>query len=73
MKTLGREKAAFTLVEMLVVIVIISLVALAVLALLYVAWRRVLRARLGGYTGDALGAAQQVAELALLLVLAAGA
>lgn len=30
MKTLGREKAAFTLVEMLVVIVIISLVALAV-------------------------------------------
>ena len=50
-----------------------ALVVLAVLALLYAVWRRVLRARLGGYTGDALGAAQQVAELALLLVLAAGA
>ena len=49
-----------------------ALVALLVLAVMYAAWVRVLRARLGGYTGDTLGAAQQLAETALLLVLAAG-
>lgn len=48
------------------------LAALLVLAVMYAAWVRVLRARLGGYTGDTLGAAQQLAETALLLVLAAG-
>ena len=49
-----------------------ALAALAVLAAMYAVWVRVLRARLGGYTGDTLGAVQQVAELALLLTLAAG-
>ena len=49
-----------------------ALAALAVLVRMYALWVRVLRARLGGYTGDTLGAAQQLAETALLLVLAAG-
>jgi adenosylcobinamide-GDP ribazoletransferase len=39
--------------------------------------RRLMRRRLGGYTGDCLGAVQQVAEVAFLLgmlvALAAGA
>jgi adenosylcobinamide-GDP ribazoletransferase len=35
------------------------------------AMRRWLRQRLGGYTGDALGATEQLTEMAVLLVLAA--
>jgi adenosylcobinamide-GDP ribazoletransferase len=44
--------------------------ALAALAVAW-GWARVLRARLGGQTGDACGAAQQLSEVAALLVLAA--
>lgn len=37
------------------------------------AWARLLRRRLGGYTGDTLGSAQQAVELAVLLVWLAAA
>jgi adenosylcobinamide-GDP ribazoletransferase len=42
----------------------------ALAAALLMAWvmARWLRRRLGGYTGDTLGAAEQLAELAVLLV-----
>jgi adenosylcobinamide-GDP ribazoletransferase len=40
-------------------------------AVVVVAMRRWLRQRLGGYTGDALGATEQLTEMAVLLVLAA--
>lgn len=43
--------------------------ALAVLAGMWLGWRRTLQTRLGGYTGDTLGAAEQGAEVALLLIL----
>ena len=45
-----------------------ALLACAVVALLMTLW---LRRRLGGYTGDTLGATQQLAELAIYLALAA--
>ena len=48
-----------------------TLAALAAAALATAAMRRWLRRRLGGYTGDTLGATQQGAEAALLLALAA--
>ena len=44
---------------------------LLVAALLVLAMRSWLRRRLGGYTGDTLGATEQLAEAALLLALAA--
>lgn len=46
-------------------------VALAAAALVLWAMRRWLQRRLGGYTGDTLGATEQLTELAVLLVLAA--
>lgn len=48
-----------------------TLAALAAAALATAAMRRWLRRRLGGYTGDTLGATQQGAEAALLLALSA--
>jgi adenosylcobinamide-GDP ribazoletransferase len=51
-------------------LVALSLLLLAVGALWSAAW---LRRRLGGYTGDALGATQQITELLVLLAWAAGA
>jgi len=44
-----------------------ALLALAVSAAVGILARRTFRRRLGGYTGDCLGAAQQVAELAIYL------
>lgn len=44
-----------------------ALAVLAVSALVMLRARRLFRRRLGGYTGDCLGAAQQVAELAIYL------
>jgi adenosylcobinamide-GDP ribazoletransferase len=48
--------------------VLASLVAAALVALLMVRW---LRLRLGGFTGDTLGATQQLGELAIYLALVA--
>jgi adenosylcobinamide-GDP ribazoletransferase len=45
--------------------------ALVAVALVVFAMWRWLRRRLGGYTGDTLGATEQLAELAVLLALAA--
>lgn len=42
-------------------------VALGIVALVHVACRRWLRRRLGGYTGDGLGATQQLAEIGFAL------
>lgn len=47
------------------------LAAVAALAMVLAGMARWLRRRLGGFTGDTLGAAQQVAELAVYLALAA--
>lgn len=44
---------------------VISAIAAALLMRIYLAWR--LRVRLGGYTGDCLGAVQQLSELAFYL------
>ena len=46
--------------------------ALAVAALLVAVLARIAKAKIGGQTGDVLGAGQQVAEVALLLTLGAG-
>ncbi|MFT3666767.1 adenosylcobinamide-GDP ribazoletransferase [Piscinibacter sp.] len=48
-----------------------AVAAVGVLALLLLVLRGWLRRRLGGYTGDTLGAAEQFGELAVLLVFAA--
>jgi len=48
--------------------VLVALTAAAVVALLMARW---LRRRLGGFTGDTLGATQQLGELAIYLALAA--
>ena len=50
----------------------LRLAAGAIVLLCWVAWMRAwLRRRLGGFTGDALGAAEQGGEVLVLLVLAA--
>ena len=46
-------------------------IALAPTLLLTAAMRRIVRRRLGGYTGDCLGAVQQVAEVGYLIGLLA--
>lgn len=48
-----------------------ALAALAAASLVTLWWARYLKRRLGGYTGDCLGATQQLAELACYLVWAA--
>jgi adenosylcobinamide-GDP ribazoletransferase len=48
-----------------------AILATIVAALLVAALAGVARRRLGGYTGDVLGAAQQLAEIAILLIAAA--
>ncbi len=48
-----------------------ALLALAAVAVTALLWGRFIRDRLGGYTGDALGAAVVLTELVLLLALAA--
>jgi adenosylcobinamide-GDP ribazoletransferase len=49
-------------------VVLVALIAAALVALLMARW---LRRRLGGFTGDTLGATQQLGELAIYLALAA--
>lgn len=49
----------------------LGIVAVAVAGLVSVAWTRGLAARLGGVTGDVLGAAIEMAELATLLTVSA--
>ena len=49
-----------------------GIAALAAVALATVYMVRLLRRRLGGFTGDGLGATQQLSELAIYLALAAG-
>jgi adenosylcobinamide-GDP ribazoletransferase len=44
-----------------------GLLGLSFALLVTAAMRRIVRRRLGGYTGDCLGAVQQVAEVAFLL------
>ena len=47
------------------------LVSTLVCALIIVLWRRMLQRRLGGFTGDTLGAVEQLIEAATLLTFAA--
>jgi adenosylcobinamide-GDP ribazoletransferase len=68
---LGGVRLAFVVVTAVVPIVLLPLRAWWVLGALAIArWAavRYFRNRIGGYTGDCLGAAQQVAELLCLLV-----
>jgi len=46
--------------------------AVAIVALLMLAWGRYVQSRIGGITGDALGCGCYIAQVAVLLVLAAG-
>lgn len=48
-----------------------AMAAIAVLAAIFAGMERLCRAQIGGQTGDVLGALQQLAEIAILLVVAA--
>lgn len=69
----GLQVAVLTAVPL---ILLASLTQVLCLLAILLAWRqgfaRYFRRRIGGYTGDCLGAAQQVAEVSIYLVLAAG-
>lgn len=72
LNSLGLRIAAATTLPLLL---LISLKQIALIAVALLLWRwyfrRYLQRRLGGYTGDCLGAAQQIAEVLIYLALVA--
>jgi adenosylcobinamide-GDP ribazoletransferase len=72
---IGSRGLRFALLSALPLVLLISLWQAICVALVLLAWRawfgQKMKQRLGGYTGDTLGAAQQIAELAIYLTLAA--
>lgn len=72
---IGSRGLRFALLSALPLVLLISLWQAICVALVLLGWRawfgRKMKQRLGGYTGDTLGAAQQIAELTIYLALAA--